>query len=101
MAEQFPESVLLKRCFQKFRKTHRKNPKVESLFLKVCNFTKKESPGQVFSWELSEILKNTYFVQHLRTAATKKGLTLVLIGGFLYFFLLEEKRYDNNFMKTL
>ena len=29
----------------------------------------KETPAQVFSCEFCEIFKNTYFLEHLRTAA--------------------------------
>ena len=46
----------------------------ESLFNKVAgrypsHFIKKETPTQVFSREICEIFKNTYFEKHLRTAA--------------------------------
>ena len=32
--------------------------------LKACIFIKKEIPTQVFSWELCEIFKNSFLVQH-------------------------------------
>ena len=34
------------------------------------NFSKKETQTQVFSCEFCEIFKNTFFVEHLRTAAS-------------------------------
>ena len=49
---------------------------LESLFnkvvdLQVCNFTKKETPAQVFSCEYLKIKKkNTYFQEHLQVAAS-------------------------------
>ena len=44
----------------------------------ACNFIKKETLAQVFSCELCEISKNTYFTEHLwATAAVyhKKFIT--------------------------
>ena len=32
----------------------------------VCNFIKKETLTQVFSSEFSEIVKNTFYIEHLR-----------------------------------
>ena len=50
---------------------------MESLFnkfagFKTCNFIKKEIPTQVFSCELGEIFKNTFFVQNLRATVSVK-----------------------------
>ena len=39
----------------------------------TCNFIEKETPTQVFSCELGEVLKNTFFSEHLRTTASVKG----------------------------
>ena len=36
----------------------------------ACNFIKKETVAQVFSCEFSEISKNTFFTEHLRTTAS-------------------------------
>ena len=36
----------------------------------ACNFIKKEALAQVFSCEFSEISKNTFFIEHLRAAAS-------------------------------
>ena len=35
-----------------------------------CNFIKKETLAQVFSGEFCQVFKNTYFKEHLRTAAS-------------------------------
>ena len=51
-------------CSYKFHKIHRKTPGPETLFLK------KQSLAQVFSCEFCEIYKNTFFTEHLRTAAS-------------------------------
>ena len=65
------------------RKIHRKTPVSETLFAKDSNLTqicktqickpkavKKEAPAQVFSCEFSEISKNIFFTEHLRTTAS-------------------------------
>ena len=36
----------------------------------ACNFIKKETLAQVFSCEFCEISKNTFFIEHLWTAAS-------------------------------
>ena len=48
---------------------------LESLFNKVArlrarNFIEKETPTQIFSYEISEIFKNTYFEEHMWTTAS-------------------------------
>ena len=50
---------------------------MESFFNKVVslqawNFIKKDSNTEVFSCEIWEIIKNTYFEEHLRTTASGK-----------------------------
>ena len=37
----------------------------------VCNFIKKETPAQVFSYEFCEIFKNTYFYRAPMLAASQ------------------------------
>ena len=37
----------------------------------ACNFIKKETLAQVFSWEFCEISKNTFFIEHLRANASE------------------------------
>ena len=66
--KQPPEVFCKKRCFQKFRKTHCKTPVPESLFKN--NFIKKETLAQVFSNELCEISKNTFFTEHIWATAS-------------------------------
>ena len=39
----------------------------------ACNFIKKETLAQVFSYEFCEISKNTFFTEHLRTTASEKS----------------------------
>ena len=39
--------------------------------VKACNFIKKETLAQVFSWEFCEISKNIFFTEHLRTTASE------------------------------
>ena len=50
-----------KRYSWKFDKFYRKTPVLESLFNKVA-----ETPTQVFSCEICQIFKKTYFEEHLR-----------------------------------
>ena len=60
-----------------FRSSHRRCS-MKKLFLKIvsapqaqaCNFIKKETRTQVFSCELCEIFKNTFFKKHLLTTAS-------------------------------
>ena len=40
--------------------------------IQACNFIKKETLAQMFSCEFSEIFKNTFFTEHLRTTASDK-----------------------------
>ena len=67
-----------KRSSQKIRKIQRKIPVPKSLFLiklqaSACNVTKKETLAQVFSFEFSEISKNTFLEEHLQEAASVIG----------------------------
>ena len=69
-----PEAVVQVFC-KNLRRTHRKTPMLESLFnkasrLQACKFIKKRLRDRcLFSCESCEIFKNTYFGEHLRTAA--------------------------------
>ena len=36
----------------------------------VCNFIKKETLAQMFCYEICEISKNTFFIEHLRVTAS-------------------------------
>ena len=58
-----PPEVFYKKVFsEQFFNFHRKTPEGLQLY-------QKETPTQVFSCEYCEIFKNTYFGEHLRTAA--------------------------------
>ena len=63
-----------KSCSQKFRNIHRKTPVLESLFheLQACNFIKKRLQRRCFP--IAKFLRNTYFKEHLLTAASKLTL---------------------------
>ena len=73
--KQRPEGFCKTRCSYKFYKFHRKTTKLESLFHKVAGL-QLYSPTQVFSYEICEIFKKTYFEEYLRTNA------LVLCGSW-------------------
>ena len=60
--------VLQNSCFWKFRKFRRKKPVLESLFNKAAGL--KETPTQVFSCEICEIFKNTFFYGTTPVAAS-------------------------------
>ena len=64
-----PSEVLcVKKCSQNFHKNHRKTPVPKP---QACNFIKNETLAQLFSWEFSEISKNTFYTEHLWTTASK------------------------------
>ena len=68
--KQPPDVFCKKRCSEKYCKIHRKTPVPESLFLikfhaSACNFIKKETLAQVFSYEFCEIPKNTFSLRTL------------------------------------
>ena len=50
--------------------------------LKVCNFIKIETLAQVFSCKCCVISKDTFFTEHLRTAATVLCVILLLMVNF-------------------
>ena len=56
--------IYFKSCHQKFRKktTLKIFAKFKSL---ICNFTKKETPANIFSYEFCGISKNVFFIEHL------------------------------------
>ena len=68
---------LQNRCFQKFRKFHRKTPVLESLFNKVTCLMfpfytpwKHQKTKGVFAVKICKIFKNTYFYKTLPVAAS-------------------------------
>ena len=77
-AEQPPELFSKKRCVRNFVKLTRKY--LCQSRPQACNFIKKETVAQVFSYEFCEISKNTFFTEHLwATASTSpKHLQAIL-----------------------
>ena len=75
--KQRPEVFCKKRCFEKFRKIHRKTPVSESFFNKVADrpatLFKKETLLQVFSCEFYEICKNSFSTEHLQRTASESN----------------------------
>ena len=66
ICEKQQTKVLCKKiCSYKFRKFHRKTPEGLQLY-------KNETPIQVLSCEICEIFTNTYFAEHLQTAASRR-----------------------------
>ena len=69
---------------KEFRHIHKKTPVLKSLLNKVaaskaCTFIKKTT-SQMFSCEYCEISKNTYFEEHLHTAASEETLGSDCLG---------------------
>ena len=64
--------VLCRKVLLKISQNSHENTCVVVSFLiklQACNFIKSETPTKVFSSEFWEFFKNSYFVEHLRTAA--------------------------------
>ena len=76
--KQSPGDILWKKMFsnnlQNSQEIHR---------LQACNFTRKETPTQVFSCEFCEIFKNIFFMEHLRWLL----LNLRILNFRLFIFL--------------
>ena len=67
--------VLWKKLFLKISQNSQKNTSARVSFLiklqaSELQLYKKETLALVFSWEFCEIFKNTFFTEHLRTAAS-------------------------------
>ena len=56
-----------KKLFRKIRETFLENIRLVYSF----NFTNKNTPPQMFSWEFSQIFQNSYIKEHLTTAASE------------------------------
>ena len=70
-----PSEVFYKKwCSSKFGKCHRKTPVLEYFLMKFQAWRSttllKETPTQLFSCEICDILKNTYSEELLQTAAS-------------------------------
>ena len=67
--------VMWKKLFLKISQNSQKNTSARVSFLTKLQASelqlyKKETLALVFSWEFCEIFKNTFFTEHLRTAAS-------------------------------
>ena len=88
--KQPPSDALQNRCSLKFRNIWRKIPALEFLFNKVadlqaCNFTKNE---------ICKILKNTFFIEHLRRLPPKKEVVLYLkIFGIVFLLFWQTWKF--------
>ena len=49
---------------------------------KTCNFIKKETLSQVLFCEFCEIVKNTFFIEHLRWLLLKWSANLTLLTTY-------------------
>ena len=77
-AEAVTRGVLWKKMFLEISENSQENTCARaSLFIKLqaeaCNFITKETLAQVFSCDFSEISKNTFFTEHIRTTASAGG----------------------------
>ena len=63
-----------------YKKAVRKNFAAGKSGWKACNFIKKRLQHRTFSCEYWEISKNTYFEEHLRTAAPEVTLGSEYLG---------------------
>ena len=52
----------------------------------TCNFIKKETPAQLFSWEFCEISKNTFSTEHLWKTASVYYYINLRSSIILFFF---------------
>ena len=53
-----------------------------NLMSQTCNFIKKQTLAQVFSYEFYEICQNTFSIKHIRTTASVlKGFNLSILIG--------------------
>ena len=73
-----PVNVLQNRYYYKFSDIHKKISVLESLFnkvtgLMVCNFIKKETQTQVFSYEYHKMFEKSFFYGTPPVAASENG----------------------------
>ena len=66
-----PPCVLCKKAFLEISQMSQENTCARVSFL--INFIKKETLAQVFSCEIFEISKNTFFTEYLRPTASEKN----------------------------
>ena len=56
---------------KKFRNIHRSLSLLIKLHSSSLQFIEKDTPAQVFSYELYKVFNNTYFVDHVQLAASR------------------------------
>ena len=91
MADSSVTEAIAKRCsikkvFLKILQNLQENNRTRVTFL-IKLQAKKETLAQVFSCEFCNIFKNTFFTEHLRTAAS---VTTILVVVYLKQFLSEQ-----------
>ena len=85
-AEQPPELFSKKRCVRNFVKLTRKY--LCQSRPQACNFIKKETVAQVFSYEFCEISKNTFFTEYLwEIASDSFSFSKQLFSELLWMFI--------------
>ena len=67
----------------------------------ACNFIKKETPAQVSSYEFCKIIKNTFFIEHLRCQLHKIRKFLVIFAEESAWWLMIQRQeifwnFDND-----
>ena len=80
LTEAVTRGVLCKKVFLEISQNSQENTCARVSFLiklqaETCNFIKKETLAQVFSCEFCEISKNTFFIEHFWTTASKLMIT--------------------------
>ena len=60
----------------------------------ACNFVKKETLAQVFSYEFCEISKNTFPTEHLWTTASVITMYLVWIHLYSKLSVLQKNKFS-------
>ena len=84
MTESAAGCVLSKKLFLEICKNSQENTCGRDSFLikfqaLACNFIKKESLAQMFSYEFYKISKNTFFTERIRTTASDICMTYAIL----------------------
>ena len=84
-AEAVTQMSSVKKVFLEISQNSQENTCAKVSFLRPqgCNFFKKETLTQVFSYEFFEIIKNSFFTEHLLEMST------------LYFCIVATKVFDS------
>ena len=98
--KQPPDVFCEKKVFLKISQNSQENTCTRTSFLiQACNIIKKEALAQVFSSEFCEISKNTFFIEHLCAAASKRFKNVsvyfgkLCIKGKLHFLKRKVKNF--------